>query len=249
MPFGLTNAPAVFQNLVNDVLRDMIGRFVIVYIDDILIFAKDLEAHKHHVHQVLQRLLEIKLFVKAEKCQFHGTSVSFLGYIIAQGQVQMDPAKFTAVREWPSPSGRKELQRFLGFSNFYRRFIRNYSRIAAPLTALTSTSIPFAWTPEAESAFRELKHRFTTAPVLIQPNRDLQFIVEVDASDSGVGAVLSQRSEVDQKLHPCAYFSRKLSSAERNYNIGNCELLAIKLEPSWFGRTTRICHTSKLPRD
>lgn len=141
----------------------------------------------------------------------------------------MDPTKLTAVREWPSPSSRKELQRFLGFANFYRRFIRNFSRLAAPLTALTSTSIPFEWTTEAELAFKELKHRFTSAPVLIQPNPELQFIVEVDASDCGVGAVLSQRSPSDQKLHPCAYFSRKLSSAERNYDIGNRELLAIKL--------------------
>lgn len=141
----------------------------------------------------------------------------------------MDPEKLTAVREWPALSSRKEVQRFLGFANFYRKFIRNFSRVAAPLTALTSTAHPFIWTKEAEGAFLELKQRFTSAPVLIQLNPDLQFIVEVDASETGVGAVLSQRSPSDQKLHPCAYFSRKLSPAERNYDVGNRELLAVKL--------------------
>lgn len=229
MPFGLTNAPAVFQALINDLLRDMINRFVFVYLDDILIFSRSPTEHELHVRQVLQRLLENKLFVKAEKCVFHVPSVSFLGYIIAQGQVQMDAAKVAAVSEWPVPSNVKQLQRFLGFANFYRRFIRNYSRIVSPLTALTSTSRTFQWSPEAEAAFTELKRRFVSAPVLIQPDPTLQFTLEVDASDSGVGAVLSQRSPADNKLHPCAFFSRRLSPAERNYDIGNRELLAVKL--------------------
>ncbi len=181
------------------------------------------------MRQVLQRLQVNRLFVKAEKCAFHVSTVSFLGYVIAQGQVQMDPSKVSAVSNWPTPVSLKQLQRFLGFANFYRRFIRNYSRIAAPLTALTSTAIPFRWTPEAEQAFTELKRRFISAPVLTQPDPALQFIVEVDASDTGVGAVLSQRSPVDHKIHPCAFFSRRLSPAERNYDIGNRELLAVKL--------------------
>ena len=138
MPFGLTNAPAVFQCLVNDVLRDMLGRFVFVYLDDILIFSQSQAEHIQHVRQVLQRLLENRLFVKAEKCEFHASTVTFLGHIIAQGQVRMDPEKVRAVMDWPKPENRKQLQRFLGFANFYRRFIRNYSRIAAPLTVLTS---------------------------------------------------------------------------------------------------------------
>ena len=229
MPFGLTNAPAVFQALVNDVLRDMLNRFVFVYLDDILIFSRSPAEHEQHVRRVLQRLLENRLFVKAEKCVFHVPSVSFLGYIIAEGQVKMDPAKVSAVAEWPAPDNRKRLQRFLGFANFYRRFIRNYSRIAAPLTALTSTSTPFSWTPEAEAAFQKLKGFFVSAPVLIQPDPELQFVVEVDASDTGVGAVLSQRSLADQKLHPCAFFSRRLTPPERNYDVGNRELLAVKL--------------------
>ena len=177
MPFGLTNAPAVFQALVNDVLRDMLNKFVFVYLDDILIFSKDLSEHICHVQQVLRRLLENSLYVKAEKCEFHVPSVAFLGYIVAEGSIQMDPAKISAVTGWPVPENRKKLQQFLGFANFYRRFIRNYSTVAAPLTALTSTKQPFTWTPEANKAFANLKARFTTAPILQMPDADRQFIV------------------------------------------------------------------------
>uniref|UniRef100_A0A9J8AAP7 ribonuclease H n=1 Tax=Cyprinus carpio carpio TaxID=630221 RepID=A0A9J8AAP7_CYPCA len=137
--FGLTNAPAVFQALVNDVLRDMVNKFVFVYLDDILIFSPSLQVHTQHVCQVLQRLLENQLYVKAEKCIFHSKSVRFLGYIISAEGIKADPAKVRAVAEWPPPDSRKALQRFLGFANFYRRFIRNFSQVAAPLTALTST--------------------------------------------------------------------------------------------------------------
>lgn len=229
MPFGLTNAPAVFQALINDVLRDMLNKFVFVYLDDILIFSQNLQEHVHHVQTVLQRLLENSLFVKAEKCEFHRPSVSFLGHIISHKHIQMDPSKVAAVTNWPTPATRKELQRFLGFANFYRRFIRGYSTIAAPLTALTSSKLPFCWSELTESAFASLKSRFTTAPLLSIPDPNLQFVVEVDASEVGVGAVLSQRSSTDQKLHPCAFYSRRLIPAERNYDIGNRELLAVKL--------------------
>lgn len=229
MPFGLTNAPAVFQTLVNDVLRDFLNRFVFVYIDDILIFSPNPQEHTNHVRLVLQRLLENKLFVKAEKCEFHVTSVQFLGIFIEEGQVRKDPAKVKAVTDWPVPASRKKLQQFLGFANFYRRFIRDYSRAAEPLTRLTSSKVPFSWTPEADRAFRGLKERFVSAPILVHPDETRQFVVEVDASDTGVGAVLFQRSASDSKLHPCAFFSRRLSPAERNYDVGNRELLAVKL--------------------
>ncbi len=229
MPFGLTNAPAVFQALINDVLRDMINRFVFVYLDDILIFSPSLQVHSQHVHQVLQRLLENQLYVKVEKCIFHSDSVPFLGQIISAEGVKVDPTKVRAVSEWPVPDSRRALQRFLGFANFYRRFIRNYSQTAAPLTALTSTCVPFRWTEQAQKAFTKLKSCFTSAPVLSVPDPELQFIVEVDASEVGVGAVLSQRSPLDGKVHPCAYFSHRLSPAERNYDVGNRELLAVRL--------------------
>ena len=229
MPYGLTNAPAIFQALVNDVLRDMLNKNVFVYLDDILIFSKTKEDHVHHVQAVLQRLLQNSLFVKAEKCEFHASSTTFLGYIVGEGSVQMDPAKVSAVAAWPIPESRKQLQRFLGFANFYRRFIRGYSTVAAPLTALTSSKMPFCWSSTAAAAFQALKARFTSAPILRMPDPARQYVVEVDASDIGVGAVLSQRAADDQKLHPCAFFSRRLSPAEMNYDIGNRELLAVKL--------------------
>lgn len=128
---------------------------------------------------------------------------------------------------WPEPNNRRQLQRFLGFANFYRRFIRDFSRIALPLTQLTSPKLAFQWSDAAQSAFQELKKQFASAPILVQPDTTLQFVVEVDASDSGVGAVLSQQRE--GKMHPCAYFSRRLTPAERNYDVGDRELLAIKL--------------------
>lgn len=147
MPFGLSNAPAVFQALVNYVLCDMLNQYVFVYLDDILIFSPDEDTHVKHV---LQRLLTHQLFLKAEKCEFHVSSVSFLGFIVSQDNIQMDPAKVSAVTEWVTPTSRKHLQRFLGFANFYRRFIRNFSTISSPLHKF-QCSLP------AESAFQKLR--------------------------------------------------------------------------------------------
>ena len=223
MPFGLTNAPAVFQALVNEVLQDFLNTFVVVYLYDILVFSKTPTEHARHVRQVLQRLLENRLFVKAEKCN----SVEFLGQILEEGRVRADPKKIRAVEEWPRPTDRTQLRRFLGFSNFYWRFIRGFSQVAAPLSALTSTNTPFSWSPATEEAFLSLKGLFTTAPVLIFPDPGRQFIVEVDASDTGIGAVLSQRAVEDQQVHPVAFLSRRFTLAERKYDVGNRELLAV----------------------
>uniref|UniRef100_A0A669CB49 Gypsy retrotransposon integrase-like protein 1 n=1 Tax=Oreochromis niloticus TaxID=8128 RepID=A0A669CB49_ORENI len=227
MPFGLTNAPTVFQAFVNDVLRDFLDHFVFVYLDDILIFSRSVSEHERHVRLVLQCRLENRLFVKGEKCEFHVTTVSFLGYIIEQGNLRPDPAKVQAVVDWPVPTNRKQLQSFLGFANFYRRFIRDYSKLALPLTRLTSPKVPFCWEESAQKAFSLLKDRFSSAPILVQPDLSMQFVVEVDASDTGVEAILSQKQK--GKLHPCAFYSRHLSSAEQNYDVGDRELLAIKL--------------------
>ncbi|KAL0166247.1 hypothetical protein M9458_038091, partial [Cirrhinus mrigala] len=185
MPFGLSNSPGVFQALVNDVLRDMVDQFIYVYLDDILIFSSSLQEHVQHVRRVLQRLLENGLFVKAEKCVFHAQSVPFLGYILSAEGIRVDPAKVQAVVDWPTPDSRKALQRFLGFANFYRRFIRNFSQLAAPLTALTSPRTTFRWSDTAEAAFAKLKSRFVSAPILVTPDPSRQFVVEVDASEVG----------------------------------------------------------------
>ncbi len=156
MPFGLSNSPAVFQALVNDVLRDMVDQFIYVYLDDILIFSSSLQEHVQHVRQVLQRLLENGIFVKAEKCAFHAQSVPFLDFIVSPEGVRMDPDRVKAVVGWPNPDSRKALQRFLGFANFYWRFIRNFIQLAAPLTALTSTKTRLH-SPNSEAAlFRRL---------------------------------------------------------------------------------------------
>ncbi len=214
----------------HEVLREYLHRFVLFYIDDILIYSRSLAEHRHHVAEVLQRLREFHLFLKAEKISFHQPSVQFLAYNIDSGGIQMDEGKVEAITTWTVPSNIKELQRFLGFSNFYRRFTQNYSVITSPLTSLLRNKPKsLSWTPAATEAFEKLKEAFTHAPILVHPDPKEPFVIEVDASTMGVGAVLSQQQGTPAKLHPCAFFSRKLSPAERNYDIGKRELLAIKL--------------------
>ncbi len=229
MPFGLSNSPSVFQAFINDVFRDMLNQWVIVYIDDILIYSETYEEHVRHVRTVLKRLMQHQLYAKAEKCEFHQETISFLGYVISSGGVAMDEQKVRAVVNWPQPTTLKELQRFLGFANFYRRFIRNFSTIAAPMTSMIKKGTQrLTWSSAAITAFWSLMERFTIAPILHHPDPDLEFIVKVDASSTGIGAVLSQRQGDPPKLYPCAFFSRKLNPTEQNYDIGNRELLAMK---------------------
>ena len=228
IPFGLANAPSVFQGFMDDVFREYLNRFVIVYIDDILIYSRNETEHTQHVSQVLKKLREHHLYAKGEKCEFHQDRMKFLGYYISPAGISMDEGKVSAITTWPQPKTVKELQRFLGFANFYRRFIRGYSQITAPLTTLLQgkpKSLP--WNPEAAAAFALLKSAFGTAPILTLPDSEVPFLVEVDASKTG--AVLSQRSGSPSRLHQCAFFSRKFSPAELNYDVGNRELLAVKL--------------------
>ncbi|KAL0162334.1 hypothetical protein M9458_041730, partial [Cirrhinus mrigala] len=230
MPYGLANSPSIFQNFMNEIFRDMLHQYVVVYIDDILIYSNDLQSHIFHVTQVLQRLRQYHLYLKGEKCEFHQTRVQFLGYYISPEGIEMDPKKITAVQDWPIPTTVKELQRFLGFANFYRRFIKGYSQITSALTSLLKgAKKTITWTPAAQAVFIQLKTAFCTAPILKHPDPNLPFVVEVDAATTGVGATLSQWHGKPPVLHPCAYFSKKLSPAEQNYDVGNRELLAIKL--------------------
>ncbi|KAK3506431.1 hypothetical protein QTP70_002157 [Hemibagrus guttatus] len=212
MPFGMVNASSVFQDFMHEVLREFLHKSILVYIDDILIYSRSLADHCQQVAEVLQRLRDYCLFLKAEKCTFHQPSVQFLGYIIDRSGIRMDEKKVTAVKDWPIPTSVKELQRFLGFANFYRRFIQGYSSITSSLTSLLKNKPKsLSWTPATTQAFETLKTAFTTAPLLAHPDPDLLFMVKVDASTIRVGAVLSQQQGNPRKLHPCAFFSRKLN--------------------------------------
>ena len=226
MNFGLTNAPATFQHMMNDIFKDLQGTYVIVYLDDILIFSKDQASHTKHVREVLQRLRDNDLFCKPEKCEFFKSSVEYLGMIISEGRVSMDPAKVDAVASWPEPKKIRDVQAFLGFANFYRRFVAGFSALAQPLTKLLRKDSPWRWGEEEQKAFDVLKKAFTTAPILIMPDLKKPFTVECDASDFATGAVLSQVGE-DGAMHPVAFFSKSLNDAERNYEIYDKELLAI----------------------
>lgn len=226
MPFGLTNAPATFQAFINNVLRDYLDDFVVVYLDDILIYSKNMEQHRQHVHKVLQKLTESDLRTSPDKSYFHKQEVEFLGFILTPNQIKMDPQKIKSITEWPTPKNVKDIQSFLGFGNFYRRFIKGYSEITAPLTRLTRKDIPFKWEMEQEKSFQELRKRFTTAPILTTFDPEKTITVETDASDYAVGACLSQPDQ-DKKLHPVAFYSRTMSPAELNYDIHDKELLAI----------------------
>ncbi len=229
MPYRLTNSPAIFQSFINKIFQDLLNQFVVAYIADILIYSKSEAEHINHVKVVLSRLLENQLYVKAEKCEFHVNQTLFLGYHISHHGVKMDELKVQAVTECPQGTTVKELQRFLGFANFYRRLIRHYSTVVSPLTSLLKGKpTKLRWTKEATEAFITLKERFMSAPILKHPEPSLPFVVEVDASDCGIGAVLSQRHEQPGKLHPCAFFSRKLTAAGQNYDVGNKELLSMK---------------------
>ncbi len=227
MPFGLTNAPATFQSFINSVLRQYLEKFVILYLDDILIYSKTLEEHIQHVRTVLKTLLDNNLYAKPKKCEFHKPKVEFLGHVISGNGIATDPNKIKSVEEWPTPKSVKDVQRFLGLCNYYRRFVENFAFIARPLHNLTKKNVKFIWSKDCEKAFQELKKRLITSPILMHPDTQKPFIVECDASNFAIGAILSQKDD-EGKLHPVAYYSRSLNNAELNYSITEKELLAIK---------------------
>jgi hypothetical protein len=227
MTFGLCNAPATFQTFMNNIFEDMIDEgHVIVYLDDILIFAEDTATLDKLTHDVLSHLEKHDLFLKPEKCVFAQTSIEYLGIVITEGQVKMDPAKVAGIANWPTPKMVKNIQAFLGFCNFYRHFIEGFSDIARPLTDLTRKDVPFCWTKPQETAFQTLIQAFTTAPVLALPDHSKPFRLITDASDFATGAILEQPNALN-RWHPVAYHSKTLQPAECNYEIHDKELLAI----------------------
>ena len=229
MPYRLINVTSIFQAFVDEIFRDLHGQGVVVYSDDILIYSATRAEHVSLVRRVIGRLLEHDLYIKAEKCLFFQQSVSFLGYRISTSGVEMESDCISAVRNWPTPTTVKEVQRFLGFANYYRRFIWGFGQVAAPITSLLKgILVCLQWSVEADRAFGHLKALFTSDPMLAHPDPSLAFIVEVDASEAGIGAVLSQRSGTPPKLRPCVFFQR--SSVRRSktiYNVRARELLAV----------------------
>ena len=230
MPFGLCNGPASWQRYMNDMMHNYLDDFVTVYLDDLLIYSPDLTSHREHVRKVLLKLREAGLPVDIDKCEFHVQQVKYLGLIITPDGLKMDPVKVEAIVNWKPCNSVKDIQSFLGFANFYRKFIRGFSLIAKPLTEQTKKDFTFKWTDACQRAFDELKTRFTTAPVLAHYDPSRETWVETDASNYVVAGVLSQMHmgpDSRELLRPVAFFSKRMVPAECNYDIYDKELLAI----------------------
>ncbi|KAJ9557045.1 hypothetical protein OSB04_011659 [Centaurea solstitialis] len=220
-PFGLTNAPAVFMDLMNRVCRPYLDKFVIVFIDDILIYSRSKEDHEHHLRLILELLKAEQLYAKFSKCEFWIREVHFLGHVVNKEGIHVDPAKVEAVKKWEAPKTPTEIRQFLGLAGYYRRFIANFSKIAQPLTTLTQKDKKFIWGEKQEEAFQLLKHKLCNAPILALPEGTNNFVVYCDASHQGLGCVLMQNEKV------IAYASRQLKVHEKNYTTHDLELGAV----------------------
>ncbi|GJY17567.1 putative reverse transcriptase domain-containing protein [Tanacetum coccineum] len=221
MPFGLTNAPAVFMDLMNRVCKPYLDKFVIVFIDDILVYSKDEEEHGKHLKIILELLKKERLYAKFSKCDFWLDSVQFLGHVIDRSGVHVDPAKIEAIKSWAAPTTPTEVRQFLGLAGYYRRFIKGFSLISKPLTKLTQKNKKYEWGKEEEEAFQTLKQKLCSAPILALPEGTKDFVVYCDASLKGYGAVLMQREKV------IAYASRQLKVHKENYTTHDLELGAV----------------------
>lgn len=222
MPFGLTNAPSTFQCLMNSIFADHIRKFVLVFMDDILIYSKDYEQHIQHLHIVFDILREHQLYAKMSKCSFAKPELDYLGHIISDKGVATDPDKTRVMLHWPVPNNATELRGFLGLTGYYRKFVKNYGIIAKPLTTLLQKK-GFQWNSSAQSAFEQLKQSMATTPVLLLPDFDKQFTVETDACDTGIGAVLAQDG------HPVAFYSKALGVNNQKLSIYEKEFLAVMM--------------------
>ena len=221
MPFGLTNAPAAFMDLMNRIFRPYLDQFVVVFVDDILIYSLNEAAHMEHLRAVLTLLRAHQLYANLGKCEFWLAEVKFLGHVVSGDGVLVDPSKIDAVSTWVQPTNAFEIRSFLGLAGYYRRFVQDFARLAAPMTRLTRKGVKFEWSDACERAFQELKKRLTSAPVQIIPERGLGYDVYCDASGDGLGCVLMQAGSV------VAYGSRQLKPHERNYPMHDLELAAV----------------------
>ncbi|GJV06355.1 putative reverse transcriptase domain-containing protein [Tanacetum coccineum] len=218
MPFGLTNAPAVFMDLMNRVCKPYLDKFVIVFIDDILIYSKDEKEHEEHLKAILELLKKEQLYAKFSKCEFWIPKVQFLGHVIDSRGIHVDPAKIESIKDWASPKTPTEIRQFLGLAGYYRRFIEGFSKIAKSMTKLTQKGIKFDWGEKEENAFQLIKQKLCSAPILALPEGSEDFVVYCDASHKGLGVVLMQREKV------IAYASRQLKVHEKNYTTHDLEL-------------------------
>ena len=232
MPFGLCNGPATFQRLMDRLLKGLTWKRCLVYLDDVIIFAKSFEQLLKNLEEVLARIRAANLKLQPEKCVFGAQKVKYLGFVLSSEGLQTDPDKVTAIDTMPTPKTNKEVKRFLGSIGFYRRFVRGYSEIAAPLYPLTAAKTKFKWSQIHEEAFNKLKEELKKAPILKLPDFSKDFVIETDASNQAIGAVLLQES--NGLLHPVAYASRPLSKAERNYITMDKELLGVVWASRYF---------------
>ena len=249
MPFGLCNAPSTFQRLMEMVLAGLHWSICLVYIDDVIVYGRTCQEHLTRLEEVFERLQHAGLKMKPSKCYLLQKRVRYLGHVLSENGVETDPEKISCIKNWPVPTNVEELRRFLGIATYYRRFVHQFARIAAPLHHLTNKGSAFYWSQECNDAFSTLKQKLSSAPVLCFPQFDREFIVDTDASDTGLGAVLSQVIEDEERV--VAYASRTLTKAERQYATTRKEMLALvwalkHLRPYLYGRkfTARTDHKS-----
>ena len=238
MPFGLTNAPSTFQGLMNSIFKTFLRKFVLVFFDDILIYNKSWNDHAQHVDRVLKLLEEKQLYAKISKCFFGVQEVEYLGHIVSHEGVKVDLSKVKSIKEWKIPTSLKHMREFLRSKGYYRKFVKNYGRIATPLTTLFKKDA-FSWTPEARNAFEHLKEEMCQAPVLAMPNFTKMFIMECDASRNGIGVVLMQ----DEK--PISFVSHSIKGKYLHKAIYEKEMSAIlhalkKWRPYLMGRHLKV---------
>lgn len=225
MPFGLSNAGATFQRFIDGVIGHDLEPYAFAYLDDIIIASETFEDHLKHIEQVLKRLKEAGLSINREKSVFCRSEVKYLGVLVNRDGVKPDPEKIEPIKTYLAPKNLKQLRGFMGMASWYRKFMKDFAKIAEPLTYLTKKEVKYHWGEEQQEAFEKLKCLIMTAPVLHRPHPEGQFIIHTDASDTGLGAVLLQ--EIDEEEKVLEFASRSLSQAERNYSVTERECLAV----------------------
>jgi len=225
--FRITNSPATFQAMMNEILRDLINKGkVAAFVNNVLVGTETEEGHNEIVEEILRRLEKNDLYIKPEKCVWKTRKIGFLGVVIGPDGIEMEAEKVDGVLSWSQPKNIKDVRKFLGLANYYRRFIKDFAQVARPMNVLTRKDKKWRWEEMQQKAFDELKRIFTSKPVLAAPDLDKEFRVEADASNYATGGVLSMKYS-DEKWRPVAFISKSLSDTERNYEIHNKEMLAI----------------------